>query len=165
MNNIKILHFKKAFSLIELLIVVIILSLVIGLAIPNLSKGRTAVELKQTAKDIAYVMQYAQQRSVIDGKIYQLKFNEEGSRYWLMIEDLSSGENLFEKKFKRFTGRLSKISNISNNISVILPADVVQFYPNGLSDRVEIKVSDGKNTIVVSTEKQRGSVYVFEMEN
>lgn len=165
MNNIKFLYFKKAFSLIELLVVVIILSLVVGLAIPNLSKGRMRLELKQTAKDIAYVMQYAQQRSVIDGKIYQLKFNEEGDRYWLMIEDLFSAENLSEKKFKRFTGRLSKVSSISNNIFVESPSDIIQFYPNGLSDRVEIQISDGENRIFVSTKKQRGSVYVFEVED
>jgi len=163
-KNINFFYSKKAFSLIEILIVVILISLIAALAIPNLVKGRTYIELKQTAKNMAHVMQYAQQRSVIDSKEYQMQIDSSANRYWLMVEDSSDDMMVVEKKFEKFAGKMGKVSAIPKSIKIEAEESIVYFYPNGLMEKVQIDFTDGKNKIVVSTKEQRGTVYVYEAE-
>ena len=164
MKNINFFYSRKAFSLIELLVVVILIALLAGLAMPNLIKGRTYLELKQTAKDIAYLMQYAQQRSVLDNREYQIQFDSSAKQYWLMVEVPSDDAVVQEKEFKRFTGRMGKTSAIPLSVAFKVEEKIVCFYPSGLMDKVQIDLTDQKNKIVVSTKEQRGSVYVYEVE-
>ena len=164
MKKIKFFYSRKAFSLIELLVVVILIALLAGLAMPNLIKGRTYLELKQTAKDIAYMMQYAQQRSVLDNREYQIQFDSSAKQYWLMVEVPIDDAVVQEKEFKRFTGRIGKISAIPLSVALKTEKKIVCFYPNGLMDKIQIDLTDQKNKIVVSTKEQRGSVYVYEVE-
>jgi len=131
---------------------------------PNLIKGRTYLELKQTAKDIAYMMQYAQQRSVLDNREYQIQFDSSAKQYWLMVEVPIDDAVVQEKEFKRFTGRIGKISAIPLSVALKTEKKIVCFYPNGLMDKIQIDLTDQKNKIVVSTKEQRGSVYVYEVE-
>ena len=131
---------------------------------PNLIKGRTYLELKQTAKDIAYMMQYAQQRSVLDNREYQIQFDSSEKQYWLMVEVSSDDVVVQEKQFKRFTGRMGKTSAIPLSVAFKAEEKIVCFYPSGLMDKIQIDLTDQKNKIVVSTKEQRGSVYVYEVE-
>ncbi|MDD3374464.1 MAG: prepilin-type N-terminal cleavage/methylation domain-containing protein [Candidatus Omnitrophica bacterium] len=157
-------YFKKAFTLIELLMVLVLVALIAGLALPNLLKGRTYIELKQTAKDMARVMQYAQQRSVIDNREYQMQIDSSENRYWLMAEVLSDDVIMIEKEFEKIPGRMGKVLTIPEKIEVQAEKETIHFYPNGLVEKVQINLTDQKNKIVVSTKEQRGSVYVYEAE-
>lgn len=144
--------------------VLVLVALIAGLALPNLLKGRTYIELKQTAKDMARVMQYAQQRSVIDNREYQMQIDSSENRYWLMAEVLSDDVIMIEKEFEKIPGRMGKVLTIPEKIEVQAEKETIHFYPNGLVEKVQINLTDQKNKIVVSTKEQRGSVYVYEAE-
>ena len=68
MNN------NKAFTLIEMLLVLIILSVIVGLTVPNFGKSVNTFELKKTANDIVYLVRWAQSRAINENVNYQLAF-------------------------------------------------------------------------------------------
>ncbi|MDP8265245.1 MAG: hypothetical protein P9M12_07215 [Candidatus Aceula lacicola] len=109
-------------------------------------------------------MQYAQQRSVIDNKEYQIRLDSSMNKYWLLVEapiDETIGN---EKRFERFTGRLGKVFVVPKRIGFKVDQKTICFYPDGLMDKAQIDLTDQKNEIVVSTKEQRGNVYVYEIE-
>ena len=66
---------ERGFSLIEIAVVLVLLSLCIALVAPNLSRFSASVELKSAAKKIAAILRYCRSEAINKGKIYQVVFD------------------------------------------------------------------------------------------
>ena len=62
---------KRGFSLIELLVVLILISLSISLVTPSLSRLSRTIELKGAAKKISAILRYCRSEAVNKGQTYQ----------------------------------------------------------------------------------------------
>lgn len=156
---------SRAFTLIELLLVVILLSVLAGLSIPNLPKHYARLQLQQTAEHIGYLMRYAQSASVVGQKEYKICCDTAQRTYVLREENFSGDHDLGAETGKDFTaveGDKGRVFRVPQHLSWEAPSDCIGFYPDGVIDRAKIFLrTKNDEAMVVSTQEQRGRVSVF----
>jgi type II secretion system protein H len=147
---------NKGFSLIEVMVVLILISLSMFLATPILSGFSKTVELKGATKKISAILRYCRSEAVNRGKVYQVLFDpdlrqvtvqpieekEEDEEAKDGTKDETKDEAKDEPKQKTYT--LPKgvdIKEVKAN-SPQYPSDyaVIEFYPNGGSNGGTIRL-------------------------
>lgn len=158
---------EGGFTFIEILMVVILLGVVSGLAIPHFSKSYANLRLYDTANNIAYFIRYAQSRAVIKGRPLRMVFGPSLKKYWLEQEQNKENDEK-EPEFARITGRWGRIFSIGQDIHLSAQEKIIMFYPDGKIDKNEISVCRGespdapKDCIIVSTQWQQGQVHLLQ---
>jgi prepilin-type N-terminal cleavage/methylation domain-containing protein len=153
---------KAAFTLIELLTVIVILSVMVGLSVPNFSKSFSRMELKKTASNIAYLVRWAQARAVNENLKYQLVFLD-NSRNYRILRAKSSEEN-FNESFVPVPVHMGRVFSIPASVTVEQGGSL-KIYPDGTLDKIRIKLKGKNNTIGLSSMEQRGNLFIFEEDN
>jgi len=149
---------ERGFSLIEIAVVLVLLSLCIALIAPNLSRFSTSVELKSAAKKVAAILRYCRSEAINKGKIYQVVFDSNllaVKVQSVMLEDLegSGKEGTENKEAKNVQMTYPLPAGVQmkelNTESTQYPSDLpaFEFYPNG--------GSNGGN-ILLDTQSQKG---------
>ena len=152
------------FTLIELLIVISILGLMAGLAVPNFGNTYSNFQLSETAKNISFLMNYAQSRAVIKGQKHQLIFKEDNSQYWLEEEISDNGEENAEGNFRQIAGRFGRVFDVPEGITIESENPSIRFYPNGKIDKIRIYLHNRHNYLTISTREQANYVQVFDFK-
>ncbi len=160
--------FSNAFTLIEILIVVVVLGIVAGLAVPNFSGTFLDLQLSETSKNIAHLMHYAQDRSIVKEKEHGVCFDFSNGRYWLE-EDVSAkgGADAPESQplFQKVVNRYAKTFSIPGEVKAESEYSSVSFYPDGRIAPARIYlVSKRGRYWTVSTQEEAGSVGVFDFK-
>ena len=151
---------KNSYTLVELLLVVIILSIIAGIAIPSFRKTYLNLELDNSANNLALLMRYAQAHSVLERRIYRLNFDLREKRCWL-TKQLEGAPNTFEA----VSSRLGKSLILPKDIEIESESEFVNFYPDGKIDGISIYLKNKNNkTVTVSTEGQIGYVDVLDFK-
>lgn len=150
------------FTLLEILLVAIILTIIAGMIIPNFSQTYKRLELKRTAQDIVYLMRYAQSLAVTRNIKTRFEFDSEFSKYWLSEEKPGEDFQASEIKFERITGRLGKIFKIPPKIQLESSIQGIYFYPDGRIDKQRIYLCQDLKCLTVSTVEQRGHIWILD---
>jgi prepilin-type N-terminal cleavage/methylation domain-containing protein len=141
---------NKGFSLIEMMVVLILISLSMFLATPLLSRFSKTVELKGATKKISAILRYYRSEAVNRGKVYQVLFDpdlrqvhvqsieekEEDEEAKDETKDVTKDEAKDESKQKTYTlPKGVNIKEVKAN-SPEYPSDyaVIEFYPSGGSN-------------------------------
>ncbi|MBU2540436.1 MAG: prepilin-type N-terminal cleavage/methylation domain-containing protein [Candidatus Omnitrophica bacterium] len=132
---------KFAFTLIELLLVVAVLSVMVGISLPAFKKTYNRLNLENIALNILSTARYARAKAIVESRIYRLNFDIEDKSYSLSTESDDKIEG-----FQPISGRFGKIAQITDDINIKTSADHVNFYPSGDSDEiiVVLKNTDGR---------------------
>ena len=149
----------RAFSLIELLFVVIILGIILGLAVPQFRNSFSSLILKDTADSLAHLMRYAQSRAILKNTTHGIFFQDD-KRYWLAEE---SSAAIMPGTFQRVPGNAGRTFDIPEELTMELQAEHINFYPDGTMDRMDVVLHHRKEKyITISTRLQRGIIDVIE---
>ena len=152
----------KAFSLIELLLVIVLLGVIAAVSVPNFSNTYRRMQLKDKAENVEYLMNYGQSRAIIKNFSFRLQWSEDFRSCWLMEEvvqdDNSSSQ---EKDFQKVAGRWGREIVFPSDMQVVSSLAQFEFYPDGTIDKGTISVCDPKNCYTVSTQEKRGRVKMF----
>jgi len=153
---------SRGFTLIEIILVVVIFSVVIVLAVPNLGSTYSSMLMKKQAEDIVYLMRYAQSRAIIKSVFVRLIFDADYTKYRL-LQSRSEDEDvdIDDIVFVPFSGRFSRSHKIPNDINVESDSQEINFYPDGKIDKSNIGICREEKCYTVSTEKQRGHVLLL----
>jgi prepilin-type N-terminal cleavage/methylation domain-containing protein len=154
--------FSRGFTLIEIILVVIILTVVTGLTVPNFSKTYKKFLLKTATDEIAFIMRYAQSRAVTKNRQVRFEFDPEFQKYWLTQEVLSDDENTENKNFERFTGKNGGNYEVYRDCKVEVDDNKVDFFSDGTIEKKHIYVCNDKNCYTISTKEQRGYIQVYD---
>jgi len=139
---------NKGFSLIEVMVVLILISLSMFLATPLLSGLSKTVELKGATKKISAILRYCRSEAVNQGKVYQVLFDPDLRQVHVQsIEEKEEDEGAKEgakDESNQKTYTLPKgvdIREVKAN-SPQYPSDysVIEFYPNGGSNGGTIRL-------------------------
>ena len=156
---------KFGFTLIEVLLVLVILGVIAGLSIPNLSQTYSTILLNQTASDIAYLMRYAQSRAVLGRQALRLVLDPQTKQYSLKQEDSTITENEPSFRFRPILGRLGRTFTIPPEIQVTTENPTVDFQPDGNIQKISWSLCRKKKCLTISTKEQIGYVQIFEEED
>jgi general secretion pathway protein H len=132
---------NRGFSLIELVIVLILLSLSISLVTPAFSRFSKGIELKAAVKKISGILRYYRSEAVQKGKVQQVLFDPDLREVRVQSPESTDDQGRTEKqegkgwpkKYPLPEGIQMKEVKIS---SPQYPADLpaIEFYPNGGSN-------------------------------
>ena len=158
----------KAFTLVEILLVTILLAVAAGLSIPDLSRQYSNFQLSTTAKHISYLMRYAQSLAMIHQKEYRIHFSADRLSYGLEEEvgteegSVGVGSPEADKTFQRISGDKGRVFSIHQDILVETKNESLCFYPDGAMDRGEIVLRNkSQREIIISTKERRGQIDVL----
>lgn len=155
MSTIGKMKASNAFTLIEILLVVIIIGIISALAAPNFSKGYFRFELNKTADDLLNCSRWAQAMAISQERTYALFFSHDHRSYALArlkTEDTSVDQENFEP----VNGSLGRMHPIPETVSLDTKNDRIEFYPDGTIDPVKIKLSCPSQKILLSSTQVRG---------
>jgi general secretion pathway protein H len=130
---------ERGFSLIELMVVLILISLSIALVTPSLSRLLRSVELKGAAKKVSAILRYCRSEAVNKGQVYQTLFDSNLREVRVQSAALQTEKNATEEKkaFQRTYFlpegiRMKEVDIPSSRSDSDLPQ--IEFYPNGGSN-------------------------------
>ncbi|MGZ3536127.1 MAG: pilus assembly FimT family protein [Thermodesulfobacteriota bacterium] len=149
---------NKGFSLIEMTVVLILISLSMYLVTPFFSRFSKTVEMKGAAKRISAILRYCRSEAVNRGKVYQVLFDLDLRQVHVQrIEEKEEDEeakdgtqdvtkDVAKDEFKQKTYVLPRgvdIKEVKSN-SPQYPSDyaVIEFYPNGGSNGGMIRLDN-----------------------
>ncbi|MGH7822058.1 MAG: pilus assembly FimT family protein [Candidatus Binatia bacterium] len=159
--------FSGGFTLIELSIVLFVIAIVSGIAIPRL-RDLTAAELTSTTRRLANTARYLAEEAAFRSTTYALNLDIENNAWWVTRFDRNTGE------FRGDDSLLSRRVALSPEIrisDVVLPAlgkvsegvAPTYFYPEGYADPTVIHLVDARNNaMTVRVDPVRGLGEVFE---
>ena len=126
-----------AFTLVEILAVLLLLGILLGIALPRFSGTTQDFQLVNSARNLAKLLTYAQERSIVERVSYQAVFDARGASYWL--------ERIHEEERRtvaqRIEGRYGRTTTLPTGIEFRFPAEPIHFYPDGTSDPFSIELS------------------------
>lgn len=157
-------NFLTGFTLIEILLVVLLLGVVAGLAIPNFSQLYSNLQLSETTKNVAFLMRYAQGRAIIKKKLHRFEFDTVKNQCWLMQEADANAEKRDEGvDFQPISGKMGQSLSLPEGITLETDKPLILFYPDGKIDKARLYLHDSRNRyFTVSTQDQFGYVQIFE---
>ena len=139
----------EGLTFIELLIVIIIIGSLVGLSLPNLRKSFNSIQAENFSRQLQSNMNYFRDKSVIEGKVFCFKFNNNNQQYSVGLINSTKAIKVFAIP-KEITVTLTKKTNTDN------PA--IFFYPDGRIDVVTLVVNSGGQDITLTTEGSFGKV-------
>jgi len=127
---------RAAFTLIELILVILIISILISLSSPLLKKRFSDLELQNTTFNLSGTINYAQEMAIVEKANYRLNFDFDKGRYWITKLGSTDDTDLY----KRIGGRYGKVFFIPKGLTLSGKDNEITLYPDGRSSRAEIKI-------------------------
>jgi prepilin-type N-terminal cleavage/methylation domain-containing protein len=150
------------FTMIEMLLVVLLLAVISGLAVPYIFQSIPSFQIKTAAGDLAYSIRYAQTRALMKNRMVRLVFDADFRSY--KMED-GSGESadIDRETFVPVSGRMGRPASLPDTLEIIDGPDQVVCYPDGQIEKVRFDIcrTNSKNCLTISTSDQRGEVSVY----
>ncbi len=122
----------QGFTLLELLIVMLVISLVLALSYPSLSRGSTALHLRAAGRDVLNTFRYAREKAVSEQIGMKVTVDREKQRLFLS-NYLGDGNREYVLPPDVKIQRIARANN-----EILEGALVVRFLPNGSADSAEI---------------------------
>jgi len=146
---------NNAFTLVEILVVIIVVGILIALAAPNFSKGYSRFQLNKTADDLLSASRWAQAMAIGQERIYALSLTSDHRSYKL-VRVKSGVENDSHDSFEAVNGPLGRMHTIPDPIRLSTQDDRIEFYPDGTIDPGTIQLASADQKTVLSSTEVRG---------
>ncbi|MBL7156753.1 MAG: prepilin-type N-terminal cleavage/methylation domain-containing protein [Candidatus Omnitrophica bacterium] len=129
---------RAGFTLIELILVALLISILISLSTPLFRRTFSDIQLKNTAFNMARMINYMREIAIIERANYKLNLDHKKGTYWIMKLD-SFGE---KPVYKRIGGRYGRTFSLPEGLRFGDKVKKIVFYPDGRSNEAEIKIVD-----------------------
>jgi general secretion pathway protein H len=165
-GRLRAVRSDRGFTLIELSIVVFIIAIVAGIAIPRL-RDVSGVELTSTTRRLSNTVRYVYEEAALRGLPYALVFDLDAQTYWVSMLDPETGEYVADDSL---LSRKVALPDGVRVVDVILPVAgkvagglaPTHFYPEGFADESVIHLADQRDhayTLRIDPVRGRGEVY------
>ena len=142
---------RPAFTLLELVLVMLIITIVVGAVAPSLrgfTMGRSA---RNTATRILTMTQYARTEAISQGRVYRLTYSPRQRAFWVDYSTLAgdNSENQRSAPDADMAPRLDVDERLSIDTKDMSTSSTgnqyVEFRPSGRSDPASIVITDQSN--------------------
>lgn len=144
---------KTGFTFIEILMVIIIVGIFVAMASPRFHTTYTDLQLSSQARSLAKFLTYAQERAVVERKVYRFEMDFNQRRYWLTVESEegeAEGEGEKGAQGVRIKGRYGRATQLPVDLVMEASQQEIAFYPDGSSDpfTLTLKNREGKGLVL-----------------
>jgi type II secretion system protein H len=134
---------SRGFTLIELVLVLLIVSVVIGVAAPSLSTFIATHKVTNAANQIVALARHGRAQAIAEGRSYRLNVDATNGTYWLEVQDGAAFKKLGTDNGQRYTLPDGTRATWSGDVGV--GAQFVQFFPDGRSDAGGLVLENNTN--------------------
>ena len=130
-----------AFTLVELILVLAILTLVVAMIAPSLRGFSTGRTHRNMANTILALTRYARTQAIAEGRTYRLNFDASDKELWLTYEDGST----FRAPGNDFGEHMAVSEGLQMQSDVAAKQDgnrYVEFHPSGRTDPARVRVTN-----------------------
>jgi general secretion pathway protein H len=143
------------FSLIEILVVLVVISIILAVSYPSMSRASNALHLKATGRDVLNTFRYAREKAVTEQIRMKVLVDKEKQQLTLT--------NFFGDEARTYSlpkeVRIQRIAFAGNEIAG--GSMVVRFLPNGSCDSSEVLLQADKGArIKVATDSITGGARI-----
>ena len=146
---------NKAFTLVEILLVIVIAGIILALAAPNFSQGYSRFQLKGITDDLLGISRWAQAMAIGQGRIYALTFSGD-RRFYGLVRTQVSEDGGGQVSFGPVNGLLGRMHKVPDTIRLDTKDDRIEFYPDGTIDPATVELNSPDQQIKLSSTKVRG---------
>jgi prepilin-type N-terminal cleavage/methylation domain-containing protein len=133
---------ERGFTLLELIVVIFIVSLVMAISYPSLSRGAAALQLRSAGRDVLNTFRFAREKAIAEQAVMLLTIDK-GTQE-LMISD-SLGENV--RRFILSGG--VKIGSMTQSEHEVLDGPLtVRFYPDGSTKNAQVVLASETGSLL-----------------
>jgi prepilin-type N-terminal cleavage/methylation domain-containing protein len=171
----RIPHSRRAFTLIEIMIVVAIMGIVMTMSVPIVYKVWRKAPMRQAVGDIVEVFSHARARAIMTGTMTEVIMHPRDNL--LGVSGSIGTAQSAEDARAASVGNARASSSASSGLSAVLSKDVIietldinmsgveyndadtaviHFYPNGISDEMRMILFDGRERMGVELETTTG---------
>lgn len=147
---------QDSFTLIELILVVLIISVLVGISIPRFGKTFTEIELDAAANKVVSLIRYAQARSIVERETFRLNIDAAKGKFWVTRKE--------QDEFARIEGRFGRVFSIPGTISCIADSEKIDFSSDGSSQKADIILIGKTRIYKLSAGRAIGHVNVVRMQ-
>ncbi|MDI6782846.1 MAG: prepilin-type N-terminal cleavage/methylation domain-containing protein [bacterium] len=153
-NEVQPISFNPGFTLLEILIVLVIVTLIIGFAIPNFRGAFEQTKLESASRNLVTMLGTAQHLSVIHRLMFQVKFDSNKQEYQIIPDSSLLKDN---DELPNYARRRKLPDGVKfGTITIRAPGtpetgggtQFLAFYPNGGSDGAVISLGDNSGAII-----------------
>jgi len=141
---------QPGFTLLELIIVLILISLVLALAAPSLRRFIRSRETSETASHLLALTHLARSQAAAQARVWRLNVDPEQAAYWLTAQQAGTfvqPQTEYGRYF-RFPDGVAVTVDVPETEDNAL---YVQFYPDGRSDEATIELEDLEGRVLQVT--------------
>lgn len=149
----------RAFTLPELLLVVLIVAVVSALGSPLFSRGHELREVRRAADEAVYLLRYARVRAMTEQTLYKVDFTD---RQMVLRRAVDFSESPEHTLFSNVDGSAGRARLLPAKALFYGQPQEVFCYPDGRIDRVRFFVRSADTGFVISTQEYIGHVTIRE---
>ncbi len=142
---------SPAFTLIELLLVLVVVSTALAIAAPSLSGWGRGARLRDAGDAFLATAKWARMRAIASGQIHRLNVDPDNGRYWVTTQE--------GVEFVAATDDFGREQYVSDDAVLEMtdgeaqPLDAVTFYPTGrVSPPANVRLADDRGAIDIVCE-------------
>ena len=139
---------RRAFTLLELILVLAIIAIVVGMAVPRLHGFARGRQTAQCAEQIVALTRYARSQAITHGVPYRLNLDSSNGTYWLTMQQ-DDGQFVQFANNVGFQFKAPDKTRLSWNAPMQQDGQYIQFQPNGRVDQAEIRIVDAEGLTYV----------------
>jgi general secretion pathway protein H len=125
---------QKGFTLLEIIITLTVITLVLAISYPSLSRGTTALSLRATSRDILSILRYAREKAVSEQTSMRVVVDQDNQSV-MMINDVDNNTRTY-----RLPEKVKIHSVVVEGVEADSGISTMRFLPNGSSNALEILI-------------------------
>lgn len=141
-------HIAGGFTLMEMMVVVLLLTILLGFAIPAFQGGGFTGSRESVARELLFAVKKLKIAALSRQSVHKLHLNLDEDRIWVTREENSAGEETPARQSEWTLPDDTRITHVwfPDQREIRSGTVVMAFYPQGYSDRAIVRLSDDSNT-------------------
>ena len=148
---------RNGFSLVEIFVILIILSIAAAAAVPSYKQVFESMRLKQSAEDLIHYLHYGRTHALIHQKSLRLSVDPPVGSFWL--EERRVNEE-GDAEFVFLRGRWGAVYRVASDFELRAKVDAVELFKDGRMGRSEICICSRSECFSVRTGTVLGQAHL-----